>query len=103
MKKFLLIWLLFLWTITLTWCKENSLLWRLWLFNIIDWDWMEKPAAIVCEEDWWSFQVWQEWWEEQDICYFDDESFCYIDDLIDWNCIKWDMHYYDDDILENDA
>jgi len=132
-------------TITLTWCKENSLLWRLWLFNIMDWDWMvrsaeniclsfdgqisetedweaicilsdedfcymydiedggcdllwyewDKPTSVICEENGWTAEIWLEWWEEQYVCVFDDESFCYQDDLIDWNCNKGDMKYYD--------
>lgn len=137
MKKSLLIWLLFLWSITLSWC-----------FDIMDWPWMEReilypmaeqkcidndgkittdetwtPICIffeneycslenmekwdcewihqwweritivtdMCEEQWWVVEQWLEWWDTQDVCYFDDKTFCYLEDFAAWNCKKWDM------------
>ena len=113
MKKSLLIWLLFLCGLTLTWCfgnwsNGNSLLWRLWLFDIKDWpgmerddnvpEWWERITVVteMCEEQWWKIEEWNEWWDIQDICFFPDESFCYLEDLASWACEKWDMKYYDD-------
>lgn len=115
MKKSLLIWLLFLCGLTLTWCfgnwsNRNSLLWRLWLFDIKDWpgmerddnvpEWWERITVVteMCEEQWWKIEEWNEWWDTQDICFFPDESFCYLEDLAAWSCAKWDIIYYEDDL-----
>lgn len=97
MKKSLLIWLLFLWTVMLTWC-----------FDIKDWpgmekdddllEWWERITAVteMCEEQWWVVEQWLEWWDKQDVCYFDDKTFCYLEDFAAWNCKKWDMSYISD-------
>ena len=109
MKKLSLIWLLFLCSFTLTWCFgnwENSLLWRLWWFDIKDWpgmerndnEWGERITVVteMCEEQWWNIEEWNEWWEKQDVCYFDDKTFCYLEDFAAWKCKKWDMSYIND-------
>jgi len=113
MRKLFLIWLLFLCSFTLTWCfgnwsNEKSLLWRLWWFDIKDWPWMERDDDIpewweritvvteMCEEQWWNIEEWNEWWEKQDICYFEDKTFCYLEDFAAWKCKKWDMSYIND-------
>ncbi len=143
MKKSLLIWLLFLWSVILSWCND-----------IMDWPWMEReiqypvaeqecidndgeitadanwiPICVffeneyctlenmekwncewihqwwwewitvvtdMCNEQWWVVEQWFEWWDTQDICFFPDESFCYLEDLASWACEKWDVTYYDD-------
>jgi len=97
MKKLFLIWLLFLWSLSLTWC-----------FEILDWPGMEREipewweritvATDMCNEQWGKIEEWNEWWDTQDICFFPDESFCYLEDLAAWNCEKWDMKYYDDNL-----
>ena len=112
MKKLFLIWLLFLCSFTLTWCfgnwsNGNSLLWRLWWFDIKDWpgmerddntEWWERITIVteMCEEQWWNTEEWNEWWERQDVCYFDDKTFCYLEDFAAWKCKKWDMSYIND-------
>lgn len=113
MKKSLLVWLLFLCSLTLTWCFGNwnngkSLLWRLWWFDIKDWpgmeregdntEWWERITVVteMCEEQWWVVEQWLEWWDTQDVCYFDDKTFCYLEDFAAWNCKKWDMSYIND-------
>ena len=98
---------------TLTWCfggwnNGKSLLWRLWWFDIKDWpgmekddnEWWERITVVkeMCEEQWWKIEEWNEWWDTQDICFFPDESFCYLEDLAAWSCEKWDMKYYDDNL-----
>ena len=59
------------------------------------WEWI-TVTTDTCNEQWWEVQQWNEWWDIQDICYFSDESFCYLEDLASWACEKWDMKYYDD-------
>ena len=93
MKKYLLIWLLFLWSITLTWC-----------FDIKDWPWMERSDDVtewwewitevidMCEEQWWTV----EWQDLDAFCYFEDKTFCYLEDLPSWNCKKWDISLIND-------
>lgn len=73
-----------------------------WWCDLLWYEW-DAPTSVVCEENWWNFQVWLEWWEEQNVCVFDDESFCYLQELIDWVCKEWDMHYDEDGIEEYDA
>jgi hypothetical protein len=70
MKKLFLIWLLFLWGFVLTWCND-----------ILDWpgmerEWWERITVVteMCEEQWWVVEQWNEWWEKQDVCYFDDSA-----------------------------
>ena len=93
MKKILLIWLLFLWSITLTWC-----------IDIMDWPWMERgndatewwewitEVIDMCEEQWWTV----EWQDLDAFCYFEDKTFCYLEDLPSWNCKKWDISLIND-------
>jgi hypothetical protein len=100
MKKSLLIWLLFLWGFILTWCNE-----------ILDWDGMERDDNIpewweritvvteMCEDQWWVVEQWFEWWDTQDVCYFDDKTFCYLEDFAAWNCKKWVMSYINDGVV----
>ena len=99
MKKYLLIWFLFLYSITLTWC-----------FDIMDWPWMEKDDGILgwwervtvvtemCKEEWWKIEEWNEWWDIQNVCFYPDKSFCYLEELASDNCHKWDMFYADNDL-----
>lgn len=68
-------------------------------FLINQWGW-ERITVVtdMCNEQWWEIQQWNEWWDTQDICFFPDESFCYLEDLAAWACEKWDMKYYDDNL-----
>ena len=77
------------------WCTlENIEKWGCeYLDNEYEWD---MPPSVYCEENWWEPQVWQEWGEESEVCWFkDDETFCYLNDFADWSCKQWDMTYYD--------
>lgn len=95
MKKLFLIWLLSLWSLSLTWC-----------FEILDWPGMEREipewweritvATDMCNEQWWKIEEWNEWWDTQDICFFPDESFCYLEDLAAEICHKWEFYYFED-------
>jgi len=93
MKKLSLIWLLFLWSAILTWC-----------FDIMDWPWMERgddttewwewltEVIDMCEEQWWTV----EWQDLDAFCYFEDKTFCYLEDLPSWSCKKWDVSLIND-------
>ncbi len=64
------------------------------------WEWITLVAE-TCEEEWWKIEERYEWWEKQNVCFYPDESFCYLEDLAIEKCHKWDMKYYDEEI-END-
>ena len=51
----------------------------------------------MCNEQWWQIQNFQEWWDNFDICSYDGESFCYLRDIADWSCKKWDIQFYDEE------
>jgi len=72
----------------------------LWYEYEYEWD---MPSSVYCEENWWTYQIWLEWGEEQEVCTFDDDSFCYFDDLVVWNCSKWEFYYDEDGVEEYDA
>ena len=72
----------------------------LWYEYEYEWD---MPSSVYCEENWWTYQIWLEWGEEQEVCTFDDNSFCYFDDLVVWNCSKWEFYYDEDEVEEYDA
>lgn len=72
-------------------------------------EWGGERITVVtdmCEEQWWEVQYWQEGGDDFEICWFDDESFCYLEDLAAWACEKGDMKYedwWDDELAECDA
>ena len=72
--------------------------WDCFLINQWGWEWI-TVVTDMCNEQWWEIQQWNEWWDIQDICFFPDETFCYLEDLAAWACEKWDMKY-EDDIVE---
>ena len=52
----------------------------------------------ICEEEWWRIEEWNEWWDKQDVCFYLDGSFCYLEDLAAERCHKWDVYYSDDNL-----
>ena len=54
-------------------------------------------AEQRCINNGWNPENRFKWWDESDVCYFPDESFCFIDDFSDWKCSKWDYHYGDEE------
>ncbi len=88
MKNFVLIFALFLISLILQGCFSNVQQWWEWITVVTD----------MCNEEWWEIQEWNEWWEIQNVCYYPDESFCYLEDLAADICHKWDMKYYDDSL-----
>ena len=71
-----------------------------WDCFILDYEW-DLPPSEACKQEWWNPEIWLEWWEEQEVCFFDDESFCYMDDFANFECKKGDMKYYDEDANED--
>ena len=61
--------------------------------------WWERITEVtdMCEEQWWVVEQWLEWWDSQNVCYFDDKTFCYLEDFVAWNCKKWDISYINDE------
>ena len=92
MKKYLLIWLLFLWGVTLVWCSEPEDV------NVLDADDNEwfVVAEWYCEDEWWEIEIWEEWDGQQPVCFYEDGSYCYIEDLYDGLCSRWEFYYLDD-------
>ena len=81
------------------WCPLVAIEeWDCFLIPSPWWEWI-SVFIDMCEEQWWTFEEWYEWWEVQYVCFFPDESFCYLEDLAAWSCKKWDMKYHDEDGL----
>lgn len=57
----------------------------------------------MCNEQWW-FIEWRDW---EEFCYFEDKTFCSLEDLAAWNCKKWDMSlindWLEDELADCDA
>ena len=72
-----------------------------WWCDLLYPGWWERITVVkdMCEEEWWSVQQRNEWWDIQDVCFYPDESFCYLEKLAAGDCHKWDMKY-EDDIVE---
>ena len=95
MKKLLFLWLLCLWSLSLIWCTD-----------IKDWPGMEREpddnewfavAEWYCEDEWWQIEMWEEWWENQPVCFYEEDgSFCYLEELYDGICSKWEIYYFED-------
>ena len=99
MKNFLLT-LSILWVMALAWCHKEvnePINWE----DVQEW-WWERITVVteMCEEEWWKVEEWQEWWDIQNVCFYPDESFCYLEELASDDCHKWDMTYYDEDVSE---
>lgn len=50
----------------------------------------------ICNKDNGSLQIWDEWWENAAVCFYSDNSFCFVEDVENWSCKKWDLPFYDD-------
>jgi len=46
-----------------------------------------------CNNNWWVLETRYEWWEEYSVCSFDDQSFCYIEDLLNHACNRGEIFY----------
>ena len=55
-----------------------------------------------CTDNNWNPESRFDWSGNFDVCYFNDESFCFLEDLNKWECKKWE-HYYGDEDYYNDA
>ena len=68
-----------------------------WLYGLEEWinEWWEwiTVATDMCNEQWGSIEQWHVSWHMQDVCIFDDKTYCYLEDLAAWNCEKWDISY----------
>ena len=73
-------------------------LWWRWT-NLVDIEKYQNSGSIpiYCEEEGWKYRIWYEWFEQQEVCLFDDETFCYINDFSNHKCEKWDMKYFDEE------
>lgn len=48
----------------------------------------------VCSDNGWILTNRAEWWDIT-VCAFDDDSFCFLEDLESWNCGKWFIFFGD--------
>ena len=62
----------------------------------------ENNQFDLCWENWWNPESRFNWSGKLDVCYFQDESFCFLEDLKNWECKKWD-HYYGDEEYYTEA
>jgi len=79
-------------------CKISEM--EAWVCDYLNHEWGWEWISVVtdlCEEEWWEVQHREEGWDDFEVCMFEDESFCYLNDLADWSCGKWDMKYYDEE------
>ena len=55
-------------------------------------EWWKRITVVtdMCEEEWWSIEELYEWTDKQNVCYFSDDSFCYLDDFAADSCHKGD-------------
>lgn len=97
--KNLLFWLLLLWSIALMWCNESNnekytLDSKEW-FNVVKW---------YCEDEWWRIEDWKKWEGYQSVCFYEeDESYCFLEDLYNGLCNKWELYDFDENVsLEGD-
>ena len=58
-------------------------------------------AEQRCINNWWNPENRFESGGESDICYFPDESFCFINDFASWKCTKGDYYYEDEEYYSN--
>lgn len=95
MKKFSMLVVLLLLCLFFIWCNNN---------DKENWeDSIAKVTDNLCVEEWWKMETVTEWWENFDLCIFDDESFCFVEDLEGGACKKWDIQYYDVESSDVDA
>ena len=88
MKKLLLI-ISILWiSIFFVWCNKQ--------------DNSKDNQFKLCSDNWWNSESRFNWSGKLDVCYFEDESFCFLEDLKNWECKKWD-HYYEDEEYYTEA
>ena len=61
---------------------------------------MKKTLAVYG----WTLTNRAEWWDIT-VCAFDDDSFCFLEDLESWNCEKWFIFFGDKEVsdTENDV
>ena len=48
----------------------------------------------ICTTNGWTLTNRAEWWDIT-VCAFDDDSFCFLEDLESWNCEKWFIFFGD--------
>ena len=58
-----------------------------------------SASEEICGAHGWYLTNWAEWWDIA-VCAFDDESFCFIENLEDWSCEKWFLYFEDDENSE---
>jgi len=58
-------------------------------------------AEQRCINDWWNPENRFEQWNWSDVCYFPDESFCFINDFASGKCDKGDYYYEDQEYYKN--
>ena len=58
----------------------------------------------ICTTNGWTLTNRAEWWDIT-VCAFDDDSFCFLENLESWNCEKWFIFFGDKEVsdTENDV
>ena len=59
-----------------------------------------EPETEICADNGWSLTNRAEWGDIT-VCAFDDNSFCFIEDLESWECEKWYIFFESEENLDN--
>lgn len=50
----------------------------------------------LCSNNGGVLQIWDEGWENAAVCFYSDNTFCFVEDVLSGNCDKWDIPFYND-------
>jgi len=59
-----------------------------------------EPETEICADNGWSLTNRAEWGDIT-VCAFDDNSFCFLEDLESWECEKWYIFFESEEDLDN--
>ena len=91
MKKILIVSSL-MWVLLLTGCGDQNN--QQELQNTVD-----LQNNEICSNHKWILTNWTEWWNIT-VCAFDDNSFCFLEDLESWDCEKGIIFFEKDDEID---
>lgn len=60
-----------------------------------------EPSNEICSLNGGALTNREEWWDIT-ICLFDDDTFCFLEDLESWDCEKWILPLHDEEVDNND-
>lgn len=91
MKKLLVFSILLWFSLLFVWCGKQDDSQNL---NVTSNSFDSVASSDVCKDNWWNLVNREDWWNVI-VCWFDDDTFCFLEDLEDWNCEKWFLPFDD--------